>query len=1018
MVGTRKLAALSFFTLAMVHAGSASMAQAQENVVAGTVLEAKSLRPVAGAQVVIQGQDRGGLTDVNGRFRITGLTGAQGSLRVVMIGFRDHVQNVRIGDTNVRIQLNEAAVALNELVVTGTAGGQQKRALGNSVAQVKAADIVASAPVKSTSDLLNGRAAGVVVMPGTGQVGSGSRIRIRGPSTLSLSSDPLVYIDGVRVNAENGTGFAVQAFGSGVISRINDFNPDDIESIEILKGPAAATLYGTEAARGVINIITKKGAPGGTRYSFTIKQGANWFSDPQGRMPTNFCVGRPTPLFAADCGTASTPGEVRSINLIKSEDERGTPVFRTGAVKSYAANMSGGSENVRFYVSADVDDEEGAERNNALDRFSSRANLQVVASKNMDLQANVGWVHSRTNTSCEAGCGGAMWGATFGHPGLAGVACNASSPYGCGFSRGFQSWSPEGYYAFSDNQDIDRFTGSVQMNYKPFAWFSNRLTVGTDVTDEQNEELLPFQTKDTMVYFWGATAKGYKAQSRRHQTFNTFDYSGTVAFDVRPELNSATSFGVQYYQRHIEFIYAQGNDFAAPGLSVVLATSRSPIAQDDFLDNNTLGMFGQQQFSWRDRLFVTAAVRVDNNSAFGSDFEWVTYPKASLAWVLNEEPFFADRSPDFINTFKLRVAYGGSGNQPTSFSALRTYSPVTGPNNTPAVTPNTLGNPNLGPEKGTELEIGFDAGFFGDRIGAEFTYYNAKTKDAILLKPIAPSSGFSGNQFVNAGEIANSGLELTLRGQAINRSNVGWDLSLNVATNKNEIVDLDGLPFIQGVGRTRHVVGHPVGAFYLQKMVSADYNPTTNVVSNQMCASPDGPPVACFNAAGANVAPFVQLGRPTPSVEASLTSTLRLMKRFRLTAMADYKGGHSKFNNNARARCAIFTVCEINVRPQDFSPLEVASIRSGVSIQGVFMEKADFVKLREVSLGYDVPENVVSRIGARALTINVAMRNIHTWTNYSGLDPENLFLSGTTGYIEQSNLPQLAQFVTTLNVSF
>jgi hypothetical protein len=364
------------------------------------------------------------------------------------------------------------------------------------------------------------------------------------------------------------------------------------------------------------------------------------------------------------------------------------------------------------------------------------------------------------------------------------------------------------------------------------------------------------------------------------------------------------------------------------------------------------------------------------------------------------------------------MAYGHSGNQPTSFSALRTYTPVTGPNNTPAVTPNTVGNPNLGPEKGSEIEIGFDAGFLRDRVGAEFTYYSTKTKDAILLKPIAPSSGFSGNQFVNAGEIANSGVELQLRAQVLDRQNLGWNLSLNVAHNHNEITDLDGLPFIQGVGRTRHVVGHPVGAFYLQKMVSADYNPTTNTVSNQMCASPDGPPVACFNAAGANVAPFVQLGRPTPSVEGSLTSTLRIMRRVRLTAMVDYKGGHSKFNNNARARCAIFTICRINVAPQDFTPLEVAATRAGVSIQGLFVEKADFAKLREVSLGYDVPESYASRIGARALTINLAMRNIHTWTNYSGLDPENLFLSGTTGFIEQSNLPQLAQFVTSVNISF
>ena len=1006
---------LSLILLGAIGTGfQAEPIAAQQNTVSGTVIESKTLRPLSGAQVLVQGQGRGVLTDVNGRFRITGITGTDVTLEVVMIGYRARTQAARVGDANIRIGLDETAVSLNEIVVTGTAGGTAKRAIGNSIAQVKAADIVATAPIKTTSDLLNGRAAGVVVMPGTGQVGSGSRIRIRGISTLSLSSDPLIYIDGIRVNNENGTGFSVQAFGSGVHSRINDINPDDIESMEILKGPAAATLYGTEAARGVINIITKKGAPGGTRYSFNIKQGANWFADPQGRMPTNFCGG----VQGANCGVTASAGEIRSINLIESEDARGTPVFRTGGVKSYGLNISGGNEGLRYYVSGDLDDEEGAERNNKLNRFSTRANLQVLPNAKTDLAANVGWIHSRTNSSCEAGCGGAMWGATFGHPGLSGQACNATSAYGCGFSRGFQSWAPEGYYAFSDNQDIDRFTGSVQLNYKPFKWLSNRLVAGTDVTDEQNEEYLPFQTKDTMIYYWGANAKGYKSQFRRHQTFNTFDYSGTATFAVRNNISSATSVGAQYYQRHIEFIQAQGFDFAAPGLSVVAATSRAPLASDDFLDNNTLGVFAQQQFGINDRLFITGAVRVDNNSAFGADFDWVTYPKASLSWVLNEEPFFRDHAPAFINTFKFRTAYGQSGNQPTSFSALRTYSPVTGPGNTPAVTPNSLGNPTLGPERGSEIEVGFDAGFLNDRVGAEFTYYNTKTKDAILLKAIAPSSGFSGNQFINAGQIDNSGVELMLRAEVLQLSKLGWELALNFSANKNEITDLDGLPFIPGVGRSRHVVGDPVGSFYLQKMVSADYDPVTNRVSNQMCQAPSGPPVPCFNAAGANVAPFVNLGRPTPSKEATVTSTLRLMKRLRFTAMMDYKGGHSKFNNNARARCAIFAVCRVNVAPAEFSALEVASKRAGVSIQGAFMEKADFVKLRELSLNYDVPSTYISRIGARGLSLNVAMRNIKTWSDYSGLDPENLFLSGTTGFIEQSNLPQLAQFVTSINVSF
>ncbi|HTG49132.1 MAG TPA: TonB-dependent receptor plug domain-containing protein, partial [Gemmatimonadales bacterium] len=228
---------LSFLALA-----AARPVAAQQDVVAGTVVDAHTGRALAGVQVVVEGTQLGALSDPNGAFRITGLSGTTVQLRAIMVGYRPLTQTVRVGDTRVRLELTETAIELNALVVTGTAGGVQKRALGNSISQVNAAQVTETAPIKSTQDLLNGRAAGVVVMPGTGMVGSGSRIRIRGLSTLSLSGDPLIYIDGVRVNNETGTGFSIQGFSSGVVSRLNDINPDDIESIEIIKGPAAATL--------------------------------------------------------------------------------------------------------------------------------------------------------------------------------------------------------------------------------------------------------------------------------------------------------------------------------------------------------------------------------------------------------------------------------------------------------------------------------------------------------------------------------------------------------------------------------------------------------------------------------------------------------------------------------------------------------------------------------------------------------------------------------------------------------
>ena len=286
----------------------------------------------------------------------------------------------------------------------------EKRAIGNSIAQIKASDVAATAPISSMQDLINGRAPGVVVMPGTGMIGSGSKIRIRGQSTFSLSGDPLIYVDGVRVDNETGSGISVQAFGSGVVSRLNDFDPEQIESIEILKGPAAATLYGTEAARGVINIITKKGTPGATRWSFTIKEGANWFSNPQGRMPVNYWK--------------DPSGTVRSLNIVDYYNQLGESFFRTGVTQNYNGSVTGGTAAVRYYVAGSWERNEGAEHPNYQKQFSGRANVEIAPSENLKMTATMGYVRGLTALNCEAGCGGAMWGSVFSTPRLMSADCS------------------------------------------------------------------------------------------------------------------------------------------------------------------------------------------------------------------------------------------------------------------------------------------------------------------------------------------------------------------------------------------------------------------------------------------------------------------------------------------------------------------------------------------------------------------------------------------------------------------
>lgn len=984
----------------------AEQAMAQQGTVTGVVVAEQSRRPLVGAQVQVVGTEIGGLTDAGGRFNLTGVPGGEIEIRVTMLGYRTTTVAVQSGSADVRITLAETAIELDEIVVTGTAGGQQRRALGNSIASLDAAEVAETAPIRTVQDMINGRAAGVVVMPGTGMVGSGSRIRIRGTSTFSLSSEPLIYVDGVRVNNETGSGINVQAFSSGVISRLNDFDPDQIESIEILKGPAAATLYGTEAARGVINIITKKGAQGAPRFSMSIKQGVNRFDDYVNRLPVNYW---------RDGG-----GTVRSVSVARDAEQAGRPLFRDGHVQGYSLNLSGGSEGIRYFLAGDFNRDQGVEFTNQKEQYSGRANVQVTPNDKFDVAVSTGYTQSDIDLSCEAGCGGTMWTTVFSTPAnLPEYRCQTSPGYGCDFWAGTRSGPSFIYHEREMRQAVDRFTGSVQLNWRPTEWLTNRLTMGTDVTQEMNLELMPYLANDTLRYFWGeTTGNGYHYQTRRDQTFNTFDYVGTAEFDLSESINSQTSFGIQYYTRHIEFLGAQGNEFAGPGLTTIDAAALKPYAGSDYLDNNTLGFYVQEVVGLNDRLFLTGAVRVDNNSAFGSDLDFVTYPKASLSWVLSEEPALMDRLPDLLNTFKLRLAYGHSGTQPVALSALRTFAPVTGPGGTPAVTPSTLGNPELGPERGEEIEAGFDASFFDDRAGLEFTYYHTRTKDGILLRPIAPSTGYPGSRWVNAGQILNTGVEALLRANLVSNESFGWDVNFSLATNSGKVEQLAGGDTTIVTGSTQYRIGYAPNSFFVERVVSADFDEATGRAINVMCDDGQGGATPCFNQAGQVVAPRVYLGRTTPSLEGSIGSSFRLFDRLTINALVDFKSGYRKTDNNLRARCQVFRTCIENMNPGDYDPKVIAQMQTSGTLRDFVINDASFTRLREVSLTYGLPDALAARIGARSATFNLAGRNLHIWTDYTGLDPEATFLSGSPGFLEQSTMPQLMQLVATFNVNF
>ena len=966
----------------------------QGAVVAGQVVDIHS-RPLTGARVSVVGTTTERLTDAAGRFRIDAAPAGDVRLRVLMIGYQPLEQTVRSGETNLRFVLTELAINLDEVVVTGTPGAVQKRSLGNAVTQIRAADVVEIAPIRDVGQLLNGRAPGVSVSFGSGTVGSGPQVSIRGISTIVLNTHPLIYVDGVRVDNSVATGPSAFA-GAQVASRLNDVDPQDIESIEIIKGPAAATLYGTEAANGVIQIITKRGRQGeGTTVSATVRQGANWFMNAEGRWRASFFRDPQT-------------GQVQELNVVQRERDRGTPIFSTGHLQGYGLNVSGGASSAQYYASADFARDEGVEPVNRAQRFSARANISTAPHPKVDLNANVGVTIGRTKLAREVGLS------------VMSAAINANAATQNGPTRGFLIAPPEAWWETNDlRQDVNRFIGGVQLNHRPASWFQQRLTAGVDLTTEESSWLVPRMRPELAVFFTPTEMAGQKSTDLRNVVYTTVDYGATATATLGAKLSSSSSAGLQYYGKTTRIHGEDGRGFPAPGVTTVSGAAVR-FGREDLIENTTIGAYFQQQLAWQDRLFLTGAVRADDNSAFGQNFDFVWYPKVSLAWVLNEEPFW---NIGFVNSLKLRAAIGASGQQPDAFAAIRTFEPVANAAGQPTVTPEFVGNPDLEPERGEALEAGFEAALFKQRLGVDFTYYYQRTKNAIVLRDVAPSTGFPRQQFVNAGTVRNKGIELLVRGRPLEARRAAVDLTFTLATNDNEVLDLGlpGVPFISvGFFQNRHQPGHPVNSYFLKRVVNADLA-QNGTITNVLCdGGPGQAPLPC------DQAPRVFVGSWIPKVEGSLSSTVTLFDRVRLYALLDFKSGHSRFSNNLDwGRCSILRFCEENVFPERFDPIRLAYVQLGGPgvIAAGFVSNARFAKLREVSLDYTLPRSWTRGLGASQATITLSGRNLHTWTGYRGFDPEAVALSGirtpsSASPVDQSITPQLAQFVTTVRLIF
>lgn len=1001
----------------------AAPAAAQEGTVAGTVVASGSNDPLASAQVFVIGGSQRAVADDQGHFRIAGITGPSVTLEARRIGYRAGRVTVRNGDARARIVLVASPTSLEAIVVSSTGGMAEKKAIGNSVATVDAAAVTEIAPINSLQGLINGRAPGVVIQTATGAVGAGGRIRVRGNASFSLSNEPLLYIDGVRVNNSPASGPQNQSFGSSSISRINDINPNDVESIEILKGPAAAALYGTEASNGVIQVITKKGSGGAPKWSVVARQGVNYVQNWQGRFWTNYGT-----LPRAGSSVIDTlPITIAQIRDTLAAYNFNPDIFRTGRKQETEMSVTGGSDLFSYYASGNYLDDGGAEPNNYTRKVSGRLNLGLSPTPSFRVSVSAGAVAGPTYLSAEAGSGGRVWTLTAPSP------SNCSDPWEhCLFSA-----IPEHYdQAYNYWQDLNRISTSVRFDHTPATWFTHRLTAGVDHTAEQNvmytpriNELIPSTTV-------GTDALGSKDVEDRQVTYSSLDYAATASRSLGSTITTSTTVGTQYYRDNTHFTHAAGCVFPLPGLLDISATTRAcsymPLPLEDGFGNATLGVYGQEQVGWRDMLFLTAAVRSDNSSAFGTNYSRAVYPKFSVSWVASQSSFMREHAPA-LNELRFRAAYGEAGKAPATYSAVRTLVPSPGSGDAPSVTAGNPGNANLRPERGKEVELGFDASALNDRVSMEFTYYRKRTFDAILDRELAPSLGFSGapvaspgTQPFNAGQIFNAGTELLVRATPLKSDRVNWDASFSLATNGNRVVDLGtpGVSFVTAGTYGRHQVGAPVGAWFEQRVTGGTFDPTTKKAT-ATCDDGNGGSMPCAGADGAfgtnDDAPNVYLGRSTPPTEGSFSSTFTFFSRFRVYGLVDWQSGWRKMNGNERIRCTISNTCRENYYPQEYDAARIAQIQSNRNLVDFLIQDASFAKLREVTFSFDAPEHFAQRLRASRASLSLSGHNLHTWTKYPGLEPEAMFLGGSRGNFfawEQTTLPQLTQWTASLSLTF
>ena len=983
----------------------------------GTVVEAGTGETLPGASVLLDGTRAGAATDIDGEFTFT-VTTQPGDyvLRISYVGYSTLRTGVSLGDSRAvalgTLELGADALRGDEVVVTGSGVPTERRQIGNAISTVDARDLEVAAPT-SVDQALAGKVAGALVQQNSGNPAGGISIRLRGPGTVLGSADPLYIVDGVIV--DNSSDVLID-LGGGSQNRLVDLNPEDIERIEVVKGAAAAALYGSRANNGVVQIFTKRGQAGAPRV--TLSTGAqtnavrqtldvNLAQNAAGQFIGN--DGSPVVLDNDDNPVLDGSGNPIPVQRFDLQDQ----LFQRAYGTEQYLSVSGGSGGTNYFLSGGHFVNEGILVGNLFRRFNGRARIGQDFGNAITLSAGGNYTNSRSDDIPNGGLTsnyGALTGFIFG-PNT--IDPNPDSETGA-YTPGILANPLDVVRNYDFNQTTSRFTGDVQAGVRPAAGVSVDYTLGFDTFNQRALAFIPV----------GTTSPGNPdgANRRAELTTTLINHDLTARYNrMLGSVESTTLVGGTAQTDNSSTFAVSTRDLAF-GVETIAGGAATPVVGEFRSERLVLGAFAQQTFGIGDRLFLTAAGRYDASSVFGEDERWNFYPKVSASYDVSREPLYRGTAiGTFLPTLRLRASYGETG----GITAIGAYTRFTNAgsssylNNPAFVTPGGRGSLDIKPERQREIEGGIDLAAFGGRLGIELSAYSQNVSDLLLFATIAPTTGF-GTELRNIGDMRNDGLELLLRAQPVNTRGFEWGSTVTFATNRNEVSGIEDADLTDNVpgsiilpasfGSSAAVNGEALGVFYSSRAFERDASGQIlgqAVSGSGSGASPavdaDGDPVlvpASLNDDGflvdeaGNVVYPVRgselrvIGDPNPDFTGSWINEFAFGDAVSFRFQFDGAIGGDVFNFTRRlAALSVFgTLTDFERELEGDLPAGYNSRAFGIFES--YVEDGSYVKLREVSLSYRVAPQLATRVGTQSLRLTVYGRNLASFDNYSGYDPE------------------------------